>query len=114
MTDDAGVNWDDRSRPPLPDAVRISDDVYASWAIGWAERATDGGLYPLLWHWCTKSVWLADPNRNPAHCQPSWAAAGCRAHTLVSSDPLHLEPSVYWPDCCGMHGFIRDGRWIGA
>jgi hypothetical protein len=41
--------------------------------------------------------------------------------TLISLDPLHLEPSVQFmnykndrhePGCC--HGFIRNGRWVKA
>jgi hypothetical protein len=34
-------------------------------------------------------------------------------HTLVSEDPLHVEPSILCPEC-GDHGFIRDGKWISA
>jgi len=30
--------------------------------------------------------------------------------TLVSLDPLHIEPSVLCRRC-GWHGFIRNGRW---
>jgi len=34
-------------------------------------------------------------------------------HTLVSEDPLHIEPSILCR-ACGDHGFIRDGRWQPA
>jgi hypothetical protein len=34
-------------------------------------------------------------------------------HTLVSREPLHMEPSLLWP-CCGMHGWMRGGQWVPA
>lgn len=43
-----------------------------------------------------------------------WKPTGVSAHDLISSNPLHIEASVYWPDCCGLHGFIRDGRWASV
>jgi hypothetical protein len=33
--------------------------------------------------------------------------------TLVSLEPLHLEPSLLCV-ICGSHGFIRDGLWVPA
>lgn len=30
---------------------------------------------------------------------------------LISLDPLHIEPSVLCRTC-GLHGFIRDGKWV--
>lgn len=32
---------------------------------------------------------------------------------LVSSDPITLQPSVHYT-CCGVHGFVTDGRWVPA
>lgn len=34
-------------------------------------------------------------------------------HTLVSRDPLELTPSLQCPTC-GLHGFVRGGRWVPA
>lgn len=31
--------------------------------------------------------------------------------TVVSYDPLHLEPSLLCM-ACGSHGFIREGKWV--
>lgn len=33
---------------------------------------------------------------------------------VISWEPFHMEPSIQFlsPPCC--HGFIREGRWIGA
>lgn len=35
------------------------------------------------------------------------------AHTMVSEDPLTLTPSIICHQC-GLHGWIRDGRWEAA
>jgi len=32
------------------------------------------------------------------------------AHKMISADPLTLEPSIICQQC-GLHGWIRDGRW---
>lgn len=36
--------------------------------------------------------------------------------TLVSADPIHVEPSILCgnPGGCGVHGFIRNGKWEWA
>lgn len=37
--------------------------------------------------------------------------------TVVSWDPLHLEPSILCTEAkggCGIHGFIRAGMWVPA
>lgn len=65
-----------------------------------------------VWHDC-------DLNLNPVpihwtHRYKGWQPTGVAAHDLISVDPLHIEASVYWPACCGMHGWIRDGKWIDA
>lgn len=31
-------------------------------------------------------------------------------HQLISTDPLHVEPSILCGQC-GDHGYLRDGRW---
>lgn len=37
-------------------------------------------------------------------------------HTLVSAEPLHIEPSLLClpENLCGLHGFVRDGVWVPA
>ena len=37
--------------------------------------------------------------------RPLWA--------VESLDPLTISPSVHDPSC-GLHGFIRDGKWVPA
>lgn len=55
---------------------------------------------PTWWHWCLVT--------------DRWQAAGTGLHTVVSRDPWHLEASLLASWCCGLHGFIREGRWIGV
>lgn len=33
--------------------------------------------------------------------------------TLDSRDPISISPSVAYT-CCGLHGFLRDGKWVPA
>lgn len=89
---DAGFN-----RPPSGwgNAGAIGGDVY----VWYDPDEVDVLLSLLFWHWC--------PPMN------RWRAAGVAKHTLVSTDPLHLEPSLLWP-CCGKHGFVRAGHWVDA
>ena len=82
--------------------TRLTDEVYFGW-IG-SERT------PTFWHWCSALEAVPADRRVHDGC---WAAAGVSEHTLVSREPLHLEPSLLW-QCCGTHGFVRDGVWIPA
>jgi hypothetical protein len=68
-----------------------------------------------VWHDCTK-VMPDEPNVvESVRGKPlGWQPTGVGAHTLHAVEPLHLEASLYWPECCGLHGFIREGRWIPA
>ncbi len=34
-------------------------------------------------------------------------------HTVVSSEPLTIRPSALCP-ACGLHGFIRQGKWVSV
>ncbi|MFM9542335.1 hypothetical protein [Streptomyces turgidiscabies] len=82
--------------------TRLTEDIY----YGWLSHETN----PVFWHWCRA---LADvPADRTVHGGP-WVAAGTSAHTLVAREPLHLEPSLLWK-CCGLHGWVRDGKWINA
>lgn len=77
---------------------QLSPDI----AYGWVPpelTAIPDGPNPWFWHWCSQ--------------QDRWMAAATGEHTLVSREPLHLEPSLLWR-CCGTHGFVRDGKWISA
>lgn len=71
--------------------TKVTDDIYFEWMA----KETN----PTSWHWCA------------AHA--CWVDAGTSGHTLVSREPLHLEPSLLW-NCCGLHGFVRGGQWTNA
>lgn len=85
----------------MPDMKRLTDEIYYGWV--------DTDANPTFWHWCPTMA--AVPEERTVH--GPWVAASTSAHTLVSREPLHLEPSLLW-DCCGTHGFVRDGKWVPA
>lgn len=89
---------------------------------GWT-RLDDGHVYRFVTHegydgpaglieahrkpdgdWCRGGIFWTQVG-TPEHPRPVW--------TLVSLDPLHVEPSLLCR-ACGSHGFIRDGGWVGA
>jgi hypothetical protein len=79
-------------------------DLAPGIAYGWPGpdlTAAPDDPNPWFWHWC------------PTTGGGRWMAQATSAHTLVSREPLHLEPSLLWP-CCGTHGFVREGVWIPA
>lgn len=103
-------NWHDKSLPPDERAIKLSDELYASW---FTDGAGNEESHPILWHWC-----IPKDEAGASHCRkglpPHWCPWGTRAHTVVSKDPLTLSPSVYWPGCCGMHGFVTEGCYRGV
>ena len=95
---------------PEPGMTRLGPFVAYEFGVdGYAH----GGL--LVWHFCDHHLWEGrshfDAHREEYH---RWTPGAVGGHDLINTEPLHLEPSVYWPDCCGMHGFIRDGKWFGV
>lgn len=63
-----------------------------------------------VWHNCSMSiVQEKNPEATPLELSSGWKPAGVGAHELKTIEPLHIEPSVYWSECCGMHGWIRNG-----
>lgn len=99
----------DRPLPPadwpgleIAEMTKLTDDLIYGWANGEAN--------PTFWHWCITLA--AAPAERTVHGN-GWAASGTSGHTLVSREPLHLEPSLLW-QCCGLHGFVRDGKWVSA
>lgn len=66
-----------------------------------------------LWIWHDCAMILGEGTVAPGEAY-GWRPTGVRTHTWVSAEPVHIEPSVYWPECCGLHGFVRDGEWISA
>ena len=96
--------------------VKLSDKVAYSLTCYNKHELTDEHTIDCLWIWhdCDMSV-AVDPatvkDMSKVELVQGWKPTGVAKHELLSIEPLHLEPSVYWPACCGMHGFIRDGKW---
>lgn len=74
----------------------LSRNVYYVWV--------PGNNHPTIAHACRDER----PGREG---QWRWSYAGTRLHTVVAREPLHLEPSIGWMECCGRHGWIRGGLW---
>lgn len=90
-----------------------TDAVAYLWSCGYQEawhEHTIGCL--VVFHDCDQHLTASTGEDLAAFS--GWQMTGVGAHDLINSDPLHIEASVYWPDCCGLHGFIRDGRWTPA
>jgi hypothetical protein len=70
----------------------------------------------LVWHWCVNPVDMTAELVAEAFPEGvlGWMPSGVGAHTLVQEDPLTLTASLYWPECCGVHGFITEGKWVAA
>lgn len=100
---------------PIEGAIKIHPDI--CYTIDNSDPDMDDLHRIWIWHWCTRSKWHERAQQvnyegwSREAMQPSWRAAGVGAHDLISMDPLHLEPSLLWSDCCGMHGFLRAGTW---
>lgn len=97
-----------------------SDDRVAyTWASNSHDPKTINDL--LVIHKCDMSLsgysqpaWTDEHGYEARDAFAGWQATGVGAHDLISVDPLHIEASVYWPSCCGIHGYIRDGKWTNA
>ncbi|MDX2870522.1 hypothetical protein PV382_23415 [Streptomyces scabiei] len=82
--------------------TRLTDDIYFGWL---AEEPN-----PTFWHWCRSLEGVPADRKVLDGC---WVAANTSDHTLLSREPLHLEPSLLWR-CCGLHGWVRNGQWEDA
>jgi hypothetical protein len=52
--------------------------------------------------------WGGGGGTNPGH---RWGWGSTALHTVLSTEPVTLDPSIGWQDCCGRHGFVREGVW---
>lgn len=80
------------SQPSDPHTV-VGEGVALSHVVGYPN-----GL--LVWHLCTY--------------EGGWVATGSRLHTVTDADDfskVSFHPSLFWSDCCGLHGWIKEGRW---
>jgi len=83
----------DRNDPPS-DWAGATD---AGHEVFYAIDPSDG--VAIVWHWCPT--------------EQRWSPAGTRDHTVLSREPLTLDPSLQL-DCCTFHGWLRGGRWTPA
>lgn len=75
----------------------LREDIRWSWII---ENSDPNKKNVFWWHLC---------NEKPSNM---WIdVSSGQKHTLVSSNPLHIEPSILCPNC-GLHGYVRNGVWV--
>lgn len=94
--------------PAKHGAVDLGNDVMYSWSrCDFPDDVHHVHTIDCLWVWhkCTQAL---DPEN---WMGVGWHPAGVGAHTLIQVEPLTITASVYWPACCGMHGFITDGAY---
>jgi len=105
---------------PWDDAIEVGPLVRYEWTLGdhWYHRCLEhvgecpkDSAHLLVWHDCAKV--FGEGTETPGE-RFGWRAAGVGMHTVTQVEPLTLVASLYWPDCCGLHGWITDGRWINA
>lgn len=102
MSHELGTPPSDWPGMEMTGMTRLTEKIYFGWL---AKEST-----PMFWHWCAALEGVPDDLKVHDGC---WVAAGTSEHTLVSRDPLHLEPSLLWR-CCGLHGWVRNGTWEPA
>ena len=90
--------WHDapHAAPPsewVPGSIDLGHDVYA--LVGETSATT------YVWHWCQK-------RRDGTG---GWEGAAVPLHTMLSREPLTLDPSLACPNRCPWHGYVRAGRW---
>jgi hypothetical protein len=108
--------------PITVQALGGTDKVAYSWSVPGSLTAAEQAAHVqtiddlIVWHHCDKNLWVSDPTKDQSKVPDyiGWHPAGVGKHDLIAVDPLHIEASVYWPSCCGLHGWIRDGRWVQA
>lgn len=106
LVDDTDVVW-----PP--------DYVGGDEGVEWIQIAGVDGMWiskPLVGGDGLLSSWWAHRSPTIARNDLGRVVFGEPHHRLVSEDPIHIEPSLLClpGDLCGLHGFIRDGRWVPA
>lgn len=65
-------------------------------------RATGAAHGILVWHDCPPDG--------------GWVASGAGLHTVLGNEisTMTFQPSLYFLDCCGLHGWIENGVWKGV
>lgn len=87
-----------RGLPAPPEGSHVAGDRVA------VARATGAAHGLLVWHRCS-----AEDDR--------WVPSGAGLHSADLSGGLEqitMHPSLYFSDCCWLHGWLTDGRWVPA
>lgn len=92
----------------------LGERVAYSWTCGKEQDPNHDHIIDCLWVWHYCDLKLSPIEEHWTDIYVGWKPTGVVLHDLISTNPLHVEASVYWPRCCGMHGWIRDGKWIDA
>ena len=81
--------------------------------VSWSKSVTQDGEWVgiLEWHVCKDPDGELSPGGVYFQNAPEWMR-GPR-WTVECEDPLTISPSVLCRTC-GLHGFIREGRWMPA
>lgn len=95
--------------------TKLSDDIAYSWTCNIENHQH---TIECLWVWHNCTMELAIEKSKGDHIYPygsiGWKPARPALHILITQEPLHIETSVHWPECCGMHGWIRDGKYTSV
>jgi hypothetical protein len=100
---DAYFDW------PPEGLAKIAENVAVSWTCGEEHSHSIECLW--VWHDCAK---ILGPDSVAPGKRYGWCPSGVSLHTLVQQEPLTVTASIYWPVCCGLHGFITNGKWEGV
>lgn len=94
----------------LPDNPRTGIIVGHLHAEGTCARHTSPEACASNPDWCSNRCESGLSFDTPEHRASGTKAPAWQVHSL---DPLHIEPSILFRSC-GLHGFIRGGRWEPA
>lgn len=97
----------------------------------WPPTARSMGVSKIEWIEVGERNWISRPAKNKNETLVAWWAHrspvldrndlgtivfDAAHHRLESLDPLTIAPSLLClpADLCGLHGFVRDGKWVPA
>lgn len=90
------------------------DEVLADLTDGWITLVGVGSGVEVAWyalndvgirHTCNRGA-----KRGTIICAPRLVLNEPNGHSIISEHPVTISPSILCFDC-GLHGFIRNGRW---
>jgi hypothetical protein len=93
--------------------VQVADDMALVY-----DGCRSGGVHWRWDHICETvpdQQWNEEERRFEEHGEITKRVASylSRGHRIVADDPLTIEGSLLCRSC-GLHGFVREGRWVPA